>query len=285
MVSLLPALEAAGGAAHAADLEAGEAEGGGVRGVPWPGRQCDDSGDAVARRTARVLHPLAAHQVQGRAPGRFRRSHPSPRRLSDTDMADLAAYYQAQPALRRPAATDSTKVAEGRRLADLYHCTSCHKPDLIGQEQGGAPGRPGLRLPPPPPPGLQGQDRLRPRRHHDHRHTTSQRRRDRQPGPRHPHARSRPVTAPLPRKAAQRRRSPRIRVHPPRAEPCLGLYMRAVLPRFPSPADAWHEPARRGQRRIWIANTAAGSGMSRGGRRHNALFSVVLHSSPTGAGG
>ena len=55
--------------------------------------------------------------------------------LSDTDMADLAAYYQAQPARRRPATTDPAKVTEGKRLAELHHCTSCHKPGLVGQEQ------------------------------------------------------------------------------------------------------------------------------------------------------
>ena len=55
--------------------------------------------------------------------------------LSDADMVDLSAYYQAQPARRRPAATDPAKVADGKRLAELHHCTSCHKPGLIGQEQ------------------------------------------------------------------------------------------------------------------------------------------------------
>ncbi len=39
--------------------------------------------------------------------------------LSDADMADL---YPA-------------RVAAGRPLADLHHCTSCHRPGLVGQEQ------------------------------------------------------------------------------------------------------------------------------------------------------
>ena len=55
--------------------------------------------------------------------------------LSDADMADLAAYYAAQRPQRRPAATDPAKVAVGRRLADDHHCTSCHRPGLIGQQQ------------------------------------------------------------------------------------------------------------------------------------------------------
>ena len=55
--------------------------------------------------------------------------------LSDADMADLAAYYQAQTPRRRLAATDPAKVVEGQRLADVHHCTSCHRPSLTGQEQ------------------------------------------------------------------------------------------------------------------------------------------------------
>ena len=55
--------------------------------------------------------------------------------LSDGDMADLAAYYQAQTPRRRPATTDPAKVVEGQRLANVHHCTSCHRPGLTGQEQ------------------------------------------------------------------------------------------------------------------------------------------------------
>jgi cytochrome c553 len=55
--------------------------------------------------------------------------------LTDTDMADLAAYYAAQRPLPRPANTDPAKVAEGKRLATLHHCASCHRPDLSGQQQ------------------------------------------------------------------------------------------------------------------------------------------------------
>ena len=60
---------------------------------------------------------------------------PFAQNLSDTDMADLAAYYQAQRPRPRPATTDPAKVAAGKRLAELHHCTSCHRPGLIGQEQ------------------------------------------------------------------------------------------------------------------------------------------------------
>jgi len=60
---------------------------------------------------------------------------PVAKNLSDTDMADLAAYYAAQRALPRPATTDPAKVTEGKRLAVLHHCASCHRPDLSGQQQ------------------------------------------------------------------------------------------------------------------------------------------------------
>jgi cytochrome c553 len=60
---------------------------------------------------------------------------PFAQNLSDADMADLAAYYEAQRPRPRPAATDPAKVAEGGRLAALHHCTSCHRPDLSGQQQ------------------------------------------------------------------------------------------------------------------------------------------------------
>jgi cytochrome c553 len=55
--------------------------------------------------------------------------------LTDADMADLAAYYAAQLPRARPNPSDSTKVAVGQRLAEVYHCTSCHRPGLVGHEQ------------------------------------------------------------------------------------------------------------------------------------------------------
>jgi cytochrome c553 len=55
--------------------------------------------------------------------------------LSDEDMGDLAAYYEAQRPRPRASSTDPARVAEGRRLAELHHCTSCHRPGLVGQQQ------------------------------------------------------------------------------------------------------------------------------------------------------
>ena len=57
-------------------------------------------------------------------------------KLSDEDMADLAAYFAAQvsrPRAGRQAVDAATREA-GQRLASAYHCTSCHGPKLLGQE-------------------------------------------------------------------------------------------------------------------------------------------------------
>jgi cytochrome c553 len=55
--------------------------------------------------------------------------------LSDADMADLAAYYAAQRPRPRGSKTEPARVSEGQRLAGIHHCTSCHRPDLSGQQQ------------------------------------------------------------------------------------------------------------------------------------------------------
>ena len=60
---------------------------------------------------------------------------PLAEKLSDADMADLAAFYEAQPPRRRPASLDPGRVTAGKRLAEVHHCASCHRPDLGGQQQ------------------------------------------------------------------------------------------------------------------------------------------------------
>ena len=56
-------------------------------------------------------------------------------KLTDEDMADLAAFYAAQKSVSRAAKTDPQKVEDGKKAAAFYHCTSCHRPDLSGHEQ------------------------------------------------------------------------------------------------------------------------------------------------------
>ena len=64
-----------------------------------------------------------------------RQMSPLARSLSDADMADLAAFYQAQVPRPRRTPLDPAKVAAGARLADLHHCSSCHRPGFTGQQQ------------------------------------------------------------------------------------------------------------------------------------------------------
>ncbi|HXH81490.1 MAG TPA: c-type cytochrome [Candidatus Tectomicrobia bacterium] len=63
------------------------------------------------------------------------RMTPVAERLSDADMADLAAYYAAQRPAPRGNRVDAARAAEGRALAAKHHCTSCHGPRLLGQQQ------------------------------------------------------------------------------------------------------------------------------------------------------
>jgi cytochrome c553 len=60
---------------------------------------------------------------------------PFAKSLSDADMADLALFYEAQQPRPRAATTEPSKVAAGQRLADLHHCSSCHRPGFTGQQQ------------------------------------------------------------------------------------------------------------------------------------------------------
>ena len=55
--------------------------------------------------------------------------------LSETDMADLAAFFAAQrPAPPTATPPDAARVETGRRLAESYHCNECHGRDFAGRE-------------------------------------------------------------------------------------------------------------------------------------------------------
>jgi len=55
--------------------------------------------------------------------------------LSESDMADLAAFFAAQrPAPAPPAPVDATRSDAGRHLAETYHCNDCHGRDFGGRE-------------------------------------------------------------------------------------------------------------------------------------------------------
>ncbi len=55
--------------------------------------------------------------------------------LSETDMADLAAFFAAQrPAPPAAPPVDPTTLDAGRRLAEAYYCNQCHAPDFTGRD-------------------------------------------------------------------------------------------------------------------------------------------------------
>ena len=56
--------------------------------------------------------------------------------LSDDDMADLAAFFAAQPSRPRAgrAPVDAAARETGERLAETHRCTVCHGRGLMGQQ-------------------------------------------------------------------------------------------------------------------------------------------------------
>lgn len=55
--------------------------------------------------------------------------------LSETEMADLAAYYNAQkPVAPASVPRNATKIAAGRAASERHHCVSCHAPNFGGQQ-------------------------------------------------------------------------------------------------------------------------------------------------------
>jgi cytochrome c553 len=131
---VIAVLVAVGASARAADLEAGKRK-------AEPCAACHGAdGNATVPGTPSLAgqHVYFTHwQLIKYRDGRRKDPQMSPfaQNLSDTDMADLAAFYATQQPRPRPATTDPAKVAEGKRLANLHHCSSCHRPDLSGQQQ------------------------------------------------------------------------------------------------------------------------------------------------------
>ena len=132
LIGALVLLELAGGAAKAADVEAGRAKAAPCAACHGPAGNATLPGmPSIAGMPAFYTH----WQLNMFRDGRRRDAQMTPfaERLSDADMADLSAYYAAQDATARPAAVDAARAAAGQPLAQALHCTSCHGPTLMGQ--------------------------------------------------------------------------------------------------------------------------------------------------------
>jgi len=55
-------------------------------------------------------------------------------RLSDEDMKDIAAYFDAQVAKVPDKALEPAQVGAGKSIAARNYCGSCHMPDYAGQK-------------------------------------------------------------------------------------------------------------------------------------------------------
>ena len=123
-----------GAPAHAADVEAGRRKAELCAACHGPDGNATTPGTpSLAGQPVYFTHWQLIKYRDGRR--KDPQMSPVAKNLTDTDMADLAAYYAAQRPLPRPATTDPARVAEGKRLAAVHHCSSCHRPDLSGQQQ------------------------------------------------------------------------------------------------------------------------------------------------------
>ena len=55
--------------------------------------------------------------------------------LTDTDIADIAAYFEQQKPSAPPADTDHARMMRGHRLAETRNCHTCHQPNYVGKDQ------------------------------------------------------------------------------------------------------------------------------------------------------
>ncbi len=55
-------------------------------------------------------------------------------KMSDADMKDIAAYYEAQAAKAPARASEPAQIDAGKEIAARNHCGSCHMPNYAGQK-------------------------------------------------------------------------------------------------------------------------------------------------------
>jgi cytochrome c553 len=127
-VLLLPTL------ASAADVEAGRRKAAACVACHGPdGNSSNPAVPSIAGQVATYLHwQLLLYRDKRRVDPQMA---PIAVALSESDMADLAAFFAAQrPASRPGAPPEPVRGDAGRRLAESYHCNDCHGRDFGGRE-------------------------------------------------------------------------------------------------------------------------------------------------------
>jgi cytochrome c553 len=120
--------------ASAADPEAGRAKAAPCAACHGPdGNSTNPTVPSLAGQVATYVHwQLLLYRDRRRADPQMT---PIAAALSETDMADLAAFFAARRPAPPPAPpADPARVDAGCRLADGYHCSQCHAPDFTGRD-------------------------------------------------------------------------------------------------------------------------------------------------------
>ena len=116
--------------APAADVEAGRGKAAACVACHGPdGNSSNPAVPSIAGQVAIYLHwQLLLYRDKRRVDPQMA---PIATALSESDMADLAAFFAAQrPAPPPSAPPASARSDAGRRLAEAYHCNDCHGRDL-----------------------------------------------------------------------------------------------------------------------------------------------------------
>lgn len=134
LLALLIATLVVPSSAPAADLEAGRRKSAACVACHGPeGNSTNPTVPSIAGQVATYLHwQLLLYRDKRRADPQMA---PIAAALSESDMADLAAFFAAQrPAPTPGAPPDGARSEAGRRLAETYHCNDCHGRDFGGRE-------------------------------------------------------------------------------------------------------------------------------------------------------
>ena len=117
----------------AADLEAGRSKAAACVACHGPeGNSTNPTVPSIAGQVAIYLHwQLLLYRDKRRVDPQMA---PIAAALSESDMADLAAFFAAQRPAPAPGAPAAARSDAGRRLAEAYHCNDCHGLDFGGRE-------------------------------------------------------------------------------------------------------------------------------------------------------